>query len=31
MVDMTLCGNQEFVFANNFDEIFQQSVNFVIF
>ena len=31
MVDMTPCENQEFVFANNFDGIFEQSVNFVIF
>ena len=31
MVNMTPCENQEFVFANNFDEIFEQSVNFVIF
>ena len=30
MVDMTTCENQEFVVANNFDGIFEQSVNFVI-
>ena len=28
MVDMTQCENQEFVFANNFDGIFEQSVLF---
>ena len=28
MVDMTPCGNQEFVFANSFDGIFEQSVLF---
>ena len=31
MVDMTPSEKQEFVFANNFDGIFEQRVNFVIF
>ena len=31
MVDITRCENQEFVVANNFDGIFEQSVNFSIF
>ena len=30
MAAMTPCGNQGFVFANNFDRIFEQSVKFVI-
>ena len=28
---MTPCENQGFVFSNNFDQIFEQSVEFVIF
>ena len=28
---MTPCENQGFVFSNNFDKIFEQSVEFVIF
>ena len=31
MVDRTPCENQEFVFANNFDGMLEQSLNFVIF
>ena len=31
MVDMTPCENQGFVFANNFDGIFKEGLNFVVF
>ena len=31
MVDMTPCENQGFVFENDFDGIFKESLNFVVF